>query len=111
MKSLDWMSTFMVILVLMLLEGFRNGNIVQNAGEAISIVVVILAALIVIFLPLSRGDKKWALWVSTGLGVIAVIGFGVAVVQNPATVIWTWLSAASGVLIVIFGVRALRESS
>ncbi len=110
MKSLDWMSTFMVIIVLMALEGFRNGNIVQNAGEAISIVYVIFAALVIIFLPLSRGGKKWTLWVSTGLGVIAVIFFGIGAAQPP-TVIWTWLSAASGVLIVIFGVRALRASS
>ncbi len=110
MKSLDWMSTFMVILVLMLLGGFRNGNIVQNAGEAISIVIAILAALIVIFLPLNYRGGKWALWVSTGLGVIAIILFGVGAAQPP-TVIWTYLSAASGVLIVIFGVRALRASS
>ncbi len=110
MKSLDWMSTFMVIVVIIGLEGFRNGNIVQNAGEAISIILVIFAALVVIFLPLSRGGKKWTLWVSTGLGVIAVILFGVGAAQNP-TAIPVWLSAASGVLIAIFGVRALRESS
>ncbi len=110
MKSLDWMSTFMVIVVLMLLEGFRNGNIVQNAGEAISIILVIFAALFVIFLPLSRGGKKWTLWASTALGVIAVILFSIAAAQNP-TNIWDWLLAASGVLIVIFGVRALRASS
>ncbi len=109
MKNLDWMSTFMVILVILLLEGFRNGNIVQNAGETLSIIIVIFAALVVIFLPLSRGDKKWTLLASTGLGVIAVILFGVGVVQNP--IIPVWLSAASGVLIVIFGIRALRESS
>ncbi len=110
MKNLDWMSTFMVILVLMLLGGFRNGNIVQNAGEALSIVLVIFAALVVIFLPLSRGGKKWTLWVSTGLGVIAVILLSVGATQNP-TEIPVWISAASGVLIVIFGIRALRESS
>ncbi len=110
MKNLDWMSTFMVILVLMLLGGFRNGNIVERAGETISIVIVIGVALLVVFLPLSRGGKSWTLWASTGLGVIAVILFGVGAAQPP-TVIWTWLSLASGVLIVIFGVRALRKSS
>ncbi len=110
MKSLDWMSTFMVILVIMYLEGFRNGNVVERAGEAISIVVVIFVALIVIFLPLSRGGKKWTLWVSTGLGVIAVIFFGVGLTQNPIT-IPVGISAAVGVLIAIFGVKALREPS
>ncbi len=104
------MSTFMVILVLMLLEGFRNGNIVENAGEAISIVIAILAALIVIFLPLNYRSGKWALWVSTVVGAIGVIFFVIGAAQPPTT-IWTFLSAAAGVLIVIFGVMALRESS
>lgn len=110
MKSLDWMSTFMVILVIMYLEGFRNGNIVQRAGETISIVVVIFTALLVVFLALSRGGKKWTLWVSTGLGVIAVISFGVGATQNPIT-IPVGITAALGVLITIFGVMALRKSS
>ncbi len=110
MKSLDWMSTFMILLVLIGIGGFRSGSIVQNAGEAISIVIAILAALIVIFLPLNYRGGKWALWVSTVLGAIAVILFGVGAVQPPTT-IWTYLSVASGVLIVIFGVRALRASS
>ena len=110
MKSLDWMSTFMVILVIAGLEGFRGGNIVQNAGETISIILVILVALIVVFLPLSRGGKKWTLWASTGLGVIGVILFGIGAAQNP-TSIGVWISAAAVVLIVIFGIRALRESS
>ncbi len=110
MKNLDWMSTFMVIFVLAELEGLRSGGTVQNAGEAISIIVAILLALVIIFLPLSRGDKKWTLWASTGLGVIAVILFGVGAAVAP-TVIYNWLSAALGVLIVIFGVRTLRESS
>ncbi len=110
MKSLDWMSTFMVIFVILGLEGFRNGKIVQNAGEAISIIMVILAALVIIFLPLSRGGKKWTLWASTGLGVITVILFGIGSALTP-TIIWNWTSAAFGVLIVIFGIRALRESS
>lgn len=110
MKSRDWMSTFMVIMVIMGLEGFRGGNIVQNAGEALSIVMVIFAALVVIFLPLNYRGGKWALWVSTGLGVIAVILFGVGgMTQNPG--IPVGISAASGVLVVIFGIRALRESS
>ncbi len=110
MKNLDWMSTFMVIIAIITLEGLRNGNIVQNAGETISIILVIFAALVIIFLPLSRGGKKWTLLASTVLGVITVILFGVGAAQPP-TVIWTYLSAASGVLIVIFGVRALRASS
>ncbi len=110
MKSRDWMSTFMVIFVILGLEGFRNGKIVQNAGEAISIIMVILAALVIIFLPLSRGGKKWTLWVSAGLGAIGVILLGVGATQNP-TEIPVWLSLASAVLIVIFGVRALRASS
>ncbi len=110
MRNLDWMSTFMVILVILGLEGLRSGNIVQNAGEAISIILVILGALVVIFLPLSRGGKKWTLLASTVLGVIAVILFGVGAAQNP-TAIPVWLAAASGVLIAIFGVRAYRESS
>ena len=110
MKSLDWMSTFMVIYVIMMLLGLRNGNIVQSAGETISYILVIFVALIVVFLALSRGGKKWTLWVSTGLGVIAVILLGVGATQNP-TEIPVWLSLASGVLIVIFGIRAYRELS
>ena len=111
MKNLDWMSTFMVIATIIGLEGFRNGNIVQNAGETISIILVIFAALVIIFLALNyRVGKKWTLWASTGLGAIAVILFGVGAVQPPTT-IWTYLSLALGVLIVIFGIRALRESS
>ena len=109
MKNLDWMSTFMVIMVITGLEGFRNGNIVQNAGETLSIIMVIFAALVVIFLPLNYRSGKWVLWASTGLGVIAVILFGVGVTQNPG--IGVGISAASGVLVVIFGIRALRESS
>ncbi len=111
MKSLDWMSTFMVIVVIIGLEGFRNGNIVKNAGETLSIIMVIFAALVIIFLALNyRVGKKWTLWASTGLGGIGVILFGVGVSQNP-THIPVWFSAASVVLIVIFGIRALRESS
>ena len=104
------MSTFMVIFVLIELEGLRSGGTVQNAGEVISVIVVILLALVIIFLPLNRGGKKWTLLASTGLGVIAAILFVVGAALDP-TVIWNWLSAALGVLIAIFGVRALRESS
>ncbi len=110
MKRLDWMSTFMVIYVIMMLFGLRDGAIVERIGDTISTLVVIFVALIVIFLPLSRGGKKWTLWVSTGLGVLAVLAFIVGATQNPIT-IPVGISAAIGFLIAIFGVMALRESS
>ncbi len=110
MKSRDWMSTFMVIYIIMMLLGLRNGNIVESVGETISYILVIFVALIVVFLTLSRGGKKWTLWGSTGLGVLVVLGFIVGVTQNPIT-IPVGITAALGVLIAIFGFRALRKSS
>jgi hypothetical protein len=104
------MSTFMVIYIIMMLLGLRNGDIVQRAGETISYILVIFVALIVVFLALSRGGRKWTLWVSTGLGVLVVLAFIVGATQNPIT-IPVGITAAVGLLIAIFGVMALRESS
>ncbi len=110
MKSRDWMSTFMVVYVILMLLGLQSGNIVESLGETGSLLVVIFLALLVILLPLSRGDKKWTLWASTGLGALAVIASVVGATQNPIT-IPVAISAAVGLLIAIFGVKALRASS
>ncbi len=110
MKNRDWMSTFMVIYVIMMLFGLRGGTIVERLGETTSTLLVIFVALIIILLPLNYRGGKWTLWASTGLGVLAVILFVVGLTQNPITIA-VGIVAALGLLIAIFGVRALRESS
>ena len=108
-KNLNLMSAFMVILSLWNLLGFVQG-LIQAEGLAATVPVSILTALVIIFLPLSRGGKKWTVAVSAVLGVIAAI-LAIGGIALSREFLGTGGFLVLGVLTAVFGLRAYRELS
>ena len=108
MKNRDLVSTFMVVLLLWLLLGLEGG-LFERPQRMVVVSWIILRGLIIILLPLSRGDRKWTMQASIALGVILAIwgGLGVSV---PARLVLNGLAGVLGILIAIFSFRASREA-
>jgi len=98
----------MVVVSLWLLLGLEGGLFERPSALVVG-VWIILRALIIILLPLIRGDRKWTLLASTVLGVIIAFwgGLGVSV---PARLVLNGLAAVLGISIAIFSIRAYREA-
>jgi cadmium resistance protein CadD (predicted permease) len=116
-RNIDLMTTFMAGLALWNLLGFVQGFI-QREGEAAAIPVALLTALVIIFLPLSRGIRKWTIMVSAVLGFVALILALIPMVLSYQTIVTTPGEfsglggfALLGILTAVFGVRAYHESA
>jgi peptidoglycan/LPS O-acetylase OafA/YrhL len=106
-RNIDLMSAFMVIMSLWNLLGFVQ-CLIQQEGEFATIPVAILTSVVIIFLPLSRGGKRWTVAVSTILGITAaILAIGGIVVSGEY--LGTGGFLVLGILIAVFGLRAYRE--
>jgi hypothetical protein len=108
-RNLNMMSAFMVIMSLWNLLGFVQG-LIQVEGQFATIPVAVQTALVIIFLPLSRGGRKWTIAASAALGVIAVI-LAVGGMITSGDFLGTGGFLILGVLTALFGFMAYREPS
>ncbi len=106
-KNRNLVSTFMVAVLLWLLLGL-DGGLFERPSSGVIGVWIVLRAIIIILLALSRSDSKWTMLASIGLGILLAF-WGYLGVSVPARFVLNGLAGVMGVLIAIFSFRAYRE--